>query len=107
MVAPNGWVRFSGAAAKLPVMGGPRCEYGHQVRRPAEQLPGSQIVHLRAGIRSQLDPLFSFKAQGNSAVGLAAQVHDQPVPMGYGMGIPMDALQGLGIKQSVASAQVE
>ena len=56
---------------------------------------------------ANLNPLFSLKAQGNSAVGLAAQVHDQPVTMGYGMGIPMDALQGLGVKQSVASAQVE
>ena len=72
-----------------------------------EQLLLSQFVHFRAGIRCQLNPSFSFKAQGNFAVSLAAQVHDQPVPMGYGMGIPMNALQGLGIKQSVASAQVE
>tara|TARA_B100001167_G_scaffold190040_1_gene155908 strand:+ start:568 stop:702 length:135 start_codon:yes stop_codon:yes gene_type:complete len=38
---------------------------------------------------------------------LAAQIHNQTVTVGYGMGIPMETLEGLVIEQSVASAYIE
>ena len=99
--------RFFGYAAQLLGMGRPGFQNWDQVSCTAKQLPGGQIIYRRVRIRCHLYASFRFKAHSNLGVSLAAQIHNQPVPVGHGVGIPVEALEGFGIKQSVAPAQIE
>ena len=48
-----------------------------------------------------------WQTQEDASVVLAAKIHDQPIPVGDSLGVPVKALQGLGVKESVATAEIE
>ena len=54
-----------------------------------------------------LNPSVGFQAEGNPPILQPAQVHDQPVAMSHGLGIPVKALQRHRVEEGVASAEVE
>ena len=53
---------------------------------------GAQPSRGRASFR--LNRPVRLQAQGYPPVLLSTQVHDQAVPVGYGVGVPVEALQG-------------
>ena len=59
-------------------------------------LPPSWLYR-RVGWQTQEDP----------PVVLSTQVHDQCIPVGYGVGIPVEALERYGVEEGMATADVK
>ena len=81
---------------------------GRPARRRARGGPVSlKLRYVTADLKQLLYCAIGFQAQHYPAELLATQVHYQTVPVGHCLGIPVEALHGFRVKQSMPATQVK